>query len=236
MGRKRTVACEGSWQRSPQATCAPLLQPEPAPELELGLNLGLEPEPELLPTRAPDTAAPAGLAAEQQLLMDRAWSAPASAEPALAAASFIGLEKLMSKHHNQVDVMRGWAERKSWRSFDTAHFDWWTFPINEPSRHGLLYALPSREEAGLLLALPEFVRAFREGLVLQARAWVRVAWRDQLERRGSPPPAARGSGCAPINRAALRRAGTWRGAAGCRGVARRSGEQAPARRRRCRRG
>ena len=35
----------------------------------------------------------------------------------------------------------------------------------------VLYALPSREDAELLTALPEFVRPYRKGLVLVARGW-----------------------------------------------------------------
>ena len=112
-------------------------------------------------------------------LMGRAWAAPQSVDPASAASGFVGVAGLIEKHRQQIDELRSWAKREDWRSFDKAHFDWWTFPINEPSRHGMLYALPSRDDAELLAALPEFIQPFRKGLELVARGW---GW-DLAQRR-----------------------------------------------------
>ena len=77
-------------------------------------------------------------------LMDHAWAAPQSIDPGGIRPGFVGLEGLMEKLRGQIEVLEGWARRESWRSLDSAHFDWWTFPINEPSRHGSKTVMLSR--------------------------------------------------------------------------------------------
>jgi hypothetical protein len=104
-------------------------------------------------------------------LMDHAWTAAQSVDPASAAAGFVGLDGLMTKHRDQLREFKMWAKQSSWSRFDTAHFDWWMFPINEPSRHGMLYAIPSRDDVELLMALPEFRKGFIAGFVLVTKAW-----------------------------------------------------------------
>ncbi len=59
---------------------------------------------------------------------------------------FIGLSALLDAHGRQVQDFERWATQGEWRQFHTRHYDWWAFPIGQPSRsHGHRYAVPWEE-------------------------------------------------------------------------------------------
>jgi hypothetical protein len=54
---------------------------------------------------------------------------------------FIGLERLKEKHYEQLLQFEMWAVQKNWLAFHQAHYDWWMFPIDQPSRGGVIYKI-----------------------------------------------------------------------------------------------
>ena len=175
-GRRRDLGMGGPSATSDRARVSPharllsgvVCEPEPAWRAGGDRRYMPEPEPEPEPEPGPG---PRQAPALSNALMEHAWTAAQSVDPAAAAADFVGLDGLMRKHGSQLGVLKEWAKQGWYDRFDSAHFDWWMFPINEPSRHGMLYTLPSRDQAELSMAVPEFRRDFRTGVGLVTKAW-----------------------------------------------------------------
>jgi hypothetical protein len=56
---------------------------------------------------------------------------------------FIGKEQLIERHRRQVEDFERWAREGDWRHFHHSHYDWWAFPIAQPSRsYGHAFAVP----------------------------------------------------------------------------------------------
>jgi hypothetical protein len=73
---------------------------------------------------------------------------------------FIGKEELLARHRQQVEDFERWARAGDWRRFHSSHYDWWAFPIAQPSQSwGQAYAVPwdvvleLREDAAFLASL-----------------------------------------------------------------------------------
>jgi len=83
---------------------------------------------------------------------------------------FIGIDKLKKEHAQQVAQFEIWARGDQWHLFHSSHYDWWVFPIDKPSSHGLKYSV-YEAEVSALKADPEFVRQYMKGLSLVAASW-----------------------------------------------------------------
>lgn len=71
----------------------------------------------------------------------------------------------------QLNQFEQWAASGQWSKIHNAHYDWWMYPIDQPSRgHGTTYQLNSREITELK-ADPEFMANYIRGVVLGAQAW-----------------------------------------------------------------
>lgn len=53
-------------------------------------------------------------------------------------ASFVGYEVMKAKQREQLNKFRQWTKEDRYGTFHHSHFDWWMFPINLSSSHGLV--------------------------------------------------------------------------------------------------
>lgn len=83
---------------------------------------------------------------------------------------FVGLGALKQKHAKTLAEFRAWDEARNWASFHRSHYDWWMFPIDEPSGFGFAYTV-FEEEIGELNEDPRYLLDLQEGAVLLARSW-----------------------------------------------------------------
>ena len=54
---------------------------------------------------------------------------------------YIGNEKLIELNEAQILKFEQYTKNKEWNKFHHTHYDWWAYPINEPSRFGEMYQL-----------------------------------------------------------------------------------------------
>jgi hypothetical protein len=85
-------------------------------------------------------------------------------------AEFIGCERLIKYHNNQIISFRKWASAGDWNSFHLNHYDWWAFPIVARSSYGYMYSV-SAESVSLLKADKEFLTELAEGAQLLLLSW-----------------------------------------------------------------
>lgn len=83
---------------------------------------------------------------------------------------FIGLERLKEKHYEQLLQFEMWAVQKNWLAFHQAHYDWWMFPIDQPSRLGLMYTV-NQSDIDHLKKDQEFMSNYLRGVELLLLSW-----------------------------------------------------------------
>jgi hypothetical protein len=83
---------------------------------------------------------------------------------------FAGLEALKKAHARQIELFESWASAKDWAAFHSNHYDWWTFPIDQPSAYGFKWVVYEGEIARLKEDA-EFIQKYRRGLELLAASW-----------------------------------------------------------------
>ena len=83
---------------------------------------------------------------------------------------FVGIAALKQKHAGQIAQFREWSSRKDWERFHSSHYDWWAFPISQPSAYGLAYSVFAGE-VGELKQDASFVADYRQGIELVAASW-----------------------------------------------------------------
>ena len=85
-------------------------------------------------------------------------------------SKFAGLPKLIAQHQKQVAMFEDWAAAQSWSSFHEAHYDWWAFPINQPSSRAWQWTVLDGDVRELQ-ANPEFIMRLKAGIRLLGAAW-----------------------------------------------------------------
>ncbi len=83
---------------------------------------------------------------------------------------FTGAGKLKSRQKSQLETFEEYAAEGKWSDLRRDHFDWWMFPIDEPSsreREWTVFA----EDIAELKSDPEFMTRYRRGQELLARSW-----------------------------------------------------------------
>ena len=103
----------------------------------------------------------------------RAMAIPDSDHP-----EFIGCEKLVERHRNQITSFRQWASASDWNSFHHNHYDWWAFPITAPSSYGHMFSV-SAESVAHLKADKDFIVELAEGAQLLLQSW---GWNYETNR------------------------------------------------------
>jgi hypothetical protein len=83
---------------------------------------------------------------------------------------FVGLVRLKQQHAAQLAEFEQWAASGQWEQFHSHHYDWWMFPINQPSSYGFAYTV-YQQEIEELKTDPEFMRNLLRGAELLAASW-----------------------------------------------------------------
>ena len=83
---------------------------------------------------------------------------------------FAGLEKFRAAQQQQLEKFRAWAAQGDWGRFHREHYDWWTFPTDEPSAYAFQWTLYEAERAELAKT-PEYRDNLIELAILLMRAW-----------------------------------------------------------------
>jgi hypothetical protein len=84
--------------------------------------------------------------------------------------TFVGLKRLKEKQKEQLLAFEKWAEADNWSAFHEAHFDWWMFPIDQPSRLGLLYTV-NQSDIDNLKKDEEFMTDYLRGVEFLLLSW-----------------------------------------------------------------
>ena len=85
-------------------------------------------------------------------------------------AAFVGLNELINRHGLQLEQFEDWAKNREWSSFHAAHYDWWMFPIDQPSRLGFAYTV-YESEIQSLKSNKVFVEHYLRGVELLMLSW-----------------------------------------------------------------
>lgn len=83
---------------------------------------------------------------------------------------FVGLENLIAKNKEQVEQFEVWVEQKDWAAFHSNHYDWWMFPIDQPSRLGFAYTI-FESEIERLIENKRFIENLKKGTELLLLSW-----------------------------------------------------------------
>ena len=84
--------------------------------------------------------------------------------------AFAGLEMLKQTHRRQIDEFESWAVQNGWERFHYSHYDWWAFPIDQPSAYGFKWVVYEGEIASLL-GDASFMQRYKRGVELVAASW-----------------------------------------------------------------
>lgn len=99
---------------------------------------------------------------------------------------FAGLDAIKTAQREQLAKFEAAASRGRWKDIHHDHYDWWMFPVDSPSSHGLKWTV----YAGDIDELEHdstFLRDYRRGVELLMLAW---GW--DLDRQEFVPDPAPG--------------------------------------------
>lgn len=84
--------------------------------------------------------------------------------------SFVGVAVLKDKQEKTLASFREWAAQEQWFALHRAHYDWWMFPIDEPSGYGFAYTV-YEGEVEELNGEARYVSRYLDGARILATAW-----------------------------------------------------------------
>jgi hypothetical protein len=96
---------------------------------------------------------------------------------------FVGYETLKTRQREQLAYFEEWAANNQWRRFHDSHYDWWMFPIDEPSRYGYSWVVYEGDVAELVKDAA-YIKNYLRGAELLALSW---GW-DLYKRKNIPNP------------------------------------------------
>ena len=91
---------------------------------------------------------------------------------------FAGLQKIKDQQREQLELFEEWASKNQWGKFHLSHYDWWMFPIDEPSSYRYMYVVYEGDIEELKKD-SEYIRNYLRGVELLALSW---GW--DLKKRG----------------------------------------------------
>jgi len=91
---------------------------------------------------------------------------------------FVGLRAIKDKQKEQLELFEEWASENQWINFHEKHYDWWMFPIDEPSSKGYAWTVYEGDVTELKKD-DKYIRNYLRGAELLALSW---GW-DLLNRR-----------------------------------------------------
>lgn len=83
---------------------------------------------------------------------------------------FIGIDGLKDQQARQLASFEKWASEKKWYKIHENHYDWWMFPINQPSSYGFKYVFYD-EDIAELKSDAKYIRNYLRGVEILAQAW-----------------------------------------------------------------
>lgn len=83
---------------------------------------------------------------------------------------FVGLPLLKLKQRKTISDFRLWS-KTGWEQFHLNHYDWWMFPIDEPSTTWRFGFTVYEEDARELREDVLYLDQYREGMILLALSW-----------------------------------------------------------------
>lgn len=98
---------------------------------------------------------------------------------------FVGIAELKRKQAEELARFEAYAAKGDWQGIHRSHYDWWMFPIDESSAHGLAYTVYAGDIAELKQD-PAYIERYLRGASLLAEAW---GW-DLANKRYIENPAA----------------------------------------------
>lgn len=90
---------------------------------------------------------------------------------------FVGLEALKAKQAAQLSLFEEWALNNDWLQFHFSHYDWWMYPISQPSQFGFAYVV-YENEIQQLKHDPDFIRNYLRGVELLLLSWGWDLWNE----------------------------------------------------------
>lgn len=63
-----------------------------------------------------------------------------------------------------------WDATNNYYRFHHSHYDWWAFPINQPSSHGDKYQIMDKD-IEMFKEKPQFINALKSNAILVCKAW-----------------------------------------------------------------
>jgi hypothetical protein len=97
--------------------------------------------------------------------------------------AFAGIQALKDKQRQQLEKFQQAASGGDWMVIHRDHYDWWMFPIDEPSMHGFKWTVYEGDVSELKRDA-EYVDRYLLGVELLARSW---GW-DLRPARHLPEP------------------------------------------------
>jgi hypothetical protein len=91
---------------------------------------------------------------------------------------FVGVPAIKEKQKEQLDLFEAWASKDEWHNFHDSHYDWWMFPIDEPSSYGYAWTV-YKGDVEELKKDGAYVKNYLRGVELLALSW---GW-DLLKRK-----------------------------------------------------
>lgn len=84
--------------------------------------------------------------------------------------TFVGVQALKAKHRETFASFEAWASAGEWMKLHRAHYDWWMFPIGDPSGYGFAYTV-LEGEVQELKDDAAYMSEYLKGASILACAW-----------------------------------------------------------------
>ena len=84
--------------------------------------------------------------------------------------SFVGIAILKDKQEKTLASFKEWAAQERWLVLHRSHYDWWMFPIDEPSGYGFAYTVYAGEIEELK-SDAHYLGSYLEGARILATSW-----------------------------------------------------------------
>ena len=84
--------------------------------------------------------------------------------------AFVGIPELKRKHAEQLQKFEEWANANNWHDLHKAHYDWWMFPVDEPSSYGFAWTVYEGDIAELKQDA-DYIKGYEVGVEILAQSW-----------------------------------------------------------------
>ena len=86
------------------------------------------------------------------------------------AGEFVGCTRIAEQQAETLRMFRAAEHDRDWARIHRAHYDWWMFPIDQPSSWGFAYTV-TQADIDEMLGIPGFLRDYRVGVRILLLAW-----------------------------------------------------------------